>query len=279
MKFKWYTDGKITIKVMSNDKPPEGFILGRTINANPWNKGLTAENDSRVKQNIENSLKTRSTRKYTAWNKGLTKELDPRLKGLSGANNPMYGKHPVAWNKGLTKETDSRVQKISASAKGRLVWNKGIHTEGHPHSEETKNKLKKIHSSLEYKTKRYNTMKANNSFWKKESKAECAFYEELKLKYNENDIIKQYFDSERYPFCCDFYIKSEDLFIELHANWTHGGHPFDPNSEEDLEKLAIWQEKAKTSKYYKNAIYQWTDLDVRKASIAKENNLNFIVIY
>lgn len=36
---------------------------------------------------------------------------------------------------------------------------------------------------------------------------------------------------------------------------------------------------AKTSNYYKNAIYTWTDLDVRKVKIAKENNLNFVAIY
>ena len=92
-------------------------------------------------------------------------------------------------------------------------------------------------------------------------------------------IIKQYFDKEQYPFRCDFYIKSEDLFIEVHGNWTHGGRPFDPQDIECQKQLAEWEEKAKTSNYYKNAIYTWTDLDVRKVETAKQNNLNFEVIY
>lgn len=31
--------------------------------------------------------------------------------------------------------------------------------------------------------------------------------------------------------------------------------------------------------YYANAIYVWTDLDVRKHKIAKENNLNIEFLY
>jgi len=32
---------------------------------------------------------------------------------------------------------------------------------------------------------------------------------------------------------CDFYIPSEDLFIELNRHWSHGGHFYDPNNIED----------------------------------------------
>ena len=91
-------------------------------------------------------------------------------------------------------------------------------------------------------------------------------------------MLRQYRD-ERYPFACDFYIKSEDLFIELNLNWTHGLHPFDKNNKQDLEKLATWQEKAKTSAFYKKAIYTWTDLDVRKLKAAQENKLNYFAYY
>ena len=80
---------------------------------------------------------------------------------------------------------------------------------------------------------------------------------------------------KRYPFQCDFYVKSQDMFIEVNGNWTHGDHPFDSNNEDDLKTLKEWEEKAKTSKYYQNAIYTWTDLDVRKQNFAKENNLNY----
>ena len=30
---------------------------------------------------------------------------------------------------------------------------------------------------------------------------------------------------DRYPFACDFYISSLDLFIECNYHWTHGGKP------------------------------------------------------
>ena len=97
--------------------------------------------------------------------------------------------------------------------------------------------------------------------------------------YDKDDIIRQYFDKDRYPYKCDFYIKSEDKFIEVHGNWTHGKHPFDENNKEDIKILELWKEKAKTSDFYKNAIYQWTDLDVRKKKTAENNNLNFEAIY
>lgn len=124
--------------------------------------------------------------------------------------------------------------------------------------------------------KAYQTKKQNKSF--NSSKPEEAYYEFLVEKYGEDDIIRQY-KEERYPFACDFYIKSEDLFIELNLGWFHGLHPFNPEDEADQLKLATWQEKAKTSKYYEKSIYTWTDLDVQKREIAKKNNLNYVIYY
>ena len=49
--------------------------------------------------------------------------------------------------------------------------------------------------------------------------------------------------------------------------------------EECKKQLEAWQEKAKTSKFYENAIQTWTVRDVEKQRIAKENNLNYKVIY
>lgn len=45
------------------------------------------------------------------------------------------------------------------------------------------------------------------------SKAEDAIYEELCSIYGKDNIIRQY-KSNVYPFHCDFYIQSEDLYIE-----------------------------------------------------------------
>lgn len=98
--------------------------------------------------------------------------------------------------------------------------------------------------------------------------------------FGEDDVLCQYHD-ERYPFACDFYIKSLDLFIELNAHWSHGGHWFDESDENDLQKLAMWSEKAKEkgSRYYQAAIYIWTQRDLLKKAIAEKNNLNYLVFW
>ena len=106
------------------------------------------------------------------------------------------------------------------------------------------------------------------------SKPENQSYQILKEKYN--NVIQQYI-SNKYPFNCDFYIPSLDLYIECNYHWTHGFHPFDENNIDDINKLNKWKEK--NTKFYNNAIYVWTDLDIRKRNIAKENNLNYIEIW
>lgn len=108
------------------------------------------------------------------------------------------------------------------------------------------------------------------------SRIELEFYEYLISKFEKDDIIYNYI-SELYPFHCDFYIKSLNLYIELNSFWTHGGHPFDENNKTDLEKLELW--KLKNNKFYNGAIQTWTIRDVRKRNVAKRNNLNYIEIF
>lgn len=153
-----------------------------------------------------------------------------------------------------------------------------------PMSKEQKEKCSKSHtgkklsySQLEIRaSKEYLTKKKNNSF--NTSKPEEELYNSLLEQFNEKTILRRY-KEERYPFYCDFYIVEDDLFIELNAHWTHGGKPFDPDDIECQEKLKLWQEKAKQSKFYENAIKTWTERDVKKQKIAKENHLNYRVIY
>lgn len=153
-----------------------------------------------------------------------------------------------------------------------------------PMSDEQKRKCSKSHlgkklnkEQLEIRaSKEYLTKKRNNSF--NTSKPEEDLYNSLLEQYNEKTILRRY-KEERYPFYCDFYIIEDDLFIELNAHWTHGGKPFDPNDIECQEKLAVWKEKAKQSKFYENAIKTWTERDVKKQQTAKENHLNYKVIY
>ena len=124
--------------------------------------------------------------------------------------------------------------------------------------------------------KQYETKRKNNSF--NYSKPEEELYLELCEKYGNDNVIRNY-KEERYPFRCDFYIPSEDLFIELNKHWTHGGHFFDPENPDDIKKLEEWEERAKTSKFFDYAVLNWTIRDPLKLKTAIENKLNYKVIW
>ena len=94
--------------------------------------------------------------------------------------------------------------------------------------------------------------------------------------FGKDDVVYQYID-ERYPYPCDFYIKSLDLFIECHYYWTHGGHFFDENNQEDIKILEFWKSKGKPQ--YESAIYCWTITDVKKKNCAIKNNLNYVALF
>lgn len=214
---------------------------------------------------------------YAPWNKGKT--------GVQ-----------VAWNKGVkmseeqkakisqTKRNKSKEEKDAIETKRRLsrgvykpAWNKDI-----PMKAEAKVHLKEVwrlKSDAELQSfvdKQTNTKRKNHSF--NTSSPEEYFYAQLLSKFDKNDIYRQYKD-ERYPYCCDFYVKPKDLFIELNLHWSHGGHPFDKTDPNDLLTARRWEEKAKASKFYMNALHVWTERDVIKYNKAKENKLNYKCIY
>ena len=147
---------------------------------------------------------------------------------------------------------------------------------GVSHNTQSKEWQQKWYSNKDWVNKRnnkiYQTMLSNNSF--AFSKTERIILDFLQEKYP--DVIYQYSD-ERYPFKCDFYIPSLDLFIEYNGYWTHGKHPFNPNSKTDLDILEKWENK--DNKQYKIAIKVWTETDPLKRNIAKEYNLNFIELW
>jgi hypothetical protein len=112
------------------------------------------------------------------------------------------------------------------------------------------------------------------------SKPEKIAYSLLVKKFGENDVKVQYNQDDRYPFNCDFYIKSLDLFIELNISWLHGFHWFDATSSDDLLRLQELLVRADESKpMYERAVYIWTYDDLRKKYIAEQNHLNYIVFW
>lgn len=164
--------------------------------------------------------------------------------------------------------------------KGNIPWNKGKKCEqlagknngfyNKTHTEKTKEKIK---------NGVYNTKRKNHSF--NTSKEEDFVYLKLQLKYK--NVLTQYKDNLRYPFACDFYIPSLDLFIEYQGHWTHGIYnhkilgPYNPNNLEHQKVLKIWRNK--NTKYFNQAIYTWTILDPKKQQFIEKNNLNFIKFY
>jgi hypothetical protein len=118
------------------------------------------------------------------------------------------------------------------------------------------------------------TKRKNNTFTTS-STEECVAQ---KLTDDGIRYIRQY-KCERYPFHCDFYLEDYDLFIEIQAMWTHGKRPFNPDDLECMATLEEWQDKAKTSQFYINAIKVWTDSDVRKRETAKASSINYLEIF
>lgn len=117
--------------------------------------------------------------------------------------------------------------------------------------------------------KQIETMKREGTF--KISKSEQLFESLLQ----ERDIeYKTEYVCERYPFKCDFYLPEWDLFVELNVHWTHNNHFYDEEADkEEANKLL------NKSKYYLNAHTVWTKRDIQKKNCAKENKLNYVVLW
>ena len=100
--------------------------------------------------------------------------------------------------------------------------------------------------------------------------------------------IELQYKSDEYPFLCDCYIKDFNLYIELNGHWTHGPHPFNPDSLEDQNKLNEIRAKQayymnNENKLKKNSYYVaervWTQVDPLKLKYAKNNKLNYLALY
>jgi hypothetical protein len=122
------------------------------------------------------------------------------------------------------------------------------------------------------KTKIIETKRKNKSF------NTSAIEEDFTEYLNKNCVnYKRQYKSKEYPYACDFYFPDNNLYLEIQAMWTHGGHPFNPNLKEDQTTLQEWQ--SKNNKFYNCAINTWTVRDVLKRETAKKNNLNYLEVF
>lgn len=290
---KYYNDGIHEKRIEDYEIPPAGWVPGRVCSS------ATTTNCIWINNGVKAKFIPNTETIPDGWKKGrLKSHLNPKAQSAT-----MKAKHFHHYTDGIHEihveedcpPPDGYVRgrpPMTADQKEKLA---AAHTGLH-HTEETKQKISEHSNNNRIKAmetilhkygsfdayykglilKGLETKRKNNTL--NTSQIEKNMYYDLCESYGKQNVLRQY-KEDRYPFYCDFYIKSEDLFIELNAHWTHGGKPYDPEDKECQEKLTLWKEKAKTSQYFSTAIQTWTVRDVEKQRIAKQNNLNYTVIY
>lgn len=160
----------------------------------------------------------------------------------------------------------TKSEKIKNKAKETMLRRYGV--EYSMQIPKNKEYMSYLMSSYEMQERRYNTMKRNHTFNSSSTEEELFLY----IKSRFPTVVRQYKDKNRYPYFCDFYIPELDYFIELQGYYTHGKHPFDPNSNEDLQLIEYYKKK-----YGEDCqpITIWSIKDVEKRDCAKKHNLNF----
>lgn len=275
--YNLYIEQNLTVKQIAQDLDCSTITINRLLKQFNIIKSneLRRQAISKTKQGKSEAEKAEYSKKLSQSKLGTGLGKTPWNKGKTGIyHNPNKGKKMSAAfceavKAGLANMTpeaklEQRTKQL-VYLKQKTPWNKGVKTGSLP-----------TNTLIKAKQREFATKKLNNSF-NTSAPEERAYL--LLLKYfNEDDVIRQYHDS-RYPFNCDFYIKSLDLFIEINASWTHNTHAFDINNSSDLQILQQWQIKAQTSEYYKNAIDTWTKRDPLKLETATYNKLNYLVFY
>lgn len=227
---------------------------------------------------IKNKIKTTCLERYGTTSPLSNKEI--REKGKKTCLERYGTEYPCKCEtvKEKTKQTNLKRYGAISGMKTAKVLNKNKNAQFNHYgtwylSSKENKKFLETHTK-EINLKRYNTKKKNHTF--STSKIEESFYKFLIEKYGQDDVIRQY-KSVEYPFLCDFYVKSLNLYIEINAFWSHGRHPFNPLNEYDLKLVESW--KSKNTKMYTKAIETWTIRDPKKLKVAKENHLNYLAIY
>lgn len=222
---------------------------------------------------IKEKSKNTCLRKYGVTNGGGTKES---IKKIKFAIIKKFGNLQNFYKYSYEKSKETCLRKYGAIKYNNMP--KNIETcmskYGVPYYLQSKERYER---NAEFQAKITKTKKQNKTWTG--SKSEAIIYSCILRKYfTKNDIICQYRNDKEYPFNCDFYIKSLNLYIEFQGYWTHGRHPYNDNSIYDQKMLNDWKLKAngnQKSSYY-GAIHTWTISDPYKRLIANQNQLNFI---
>ena len=272
MGWKWYHNQSQEKLIKDGDAIPDGFERGRAPFCSETRDKIRAARSGRphiVKDGVEKIISPEELDYYLeqGWVRGRAEFSAEANENIRRARKEFFENNPNWTNPTSWKP-------------GRKTWNKGI-----PMKLEARIKLSNArlgtHLSEEMRLQRnrkeYITKKKNGTF--NTSKPEEEFYALLLTLFDKEDIVRGYNDANRYPFNCDFYIKSKDLFIECNFHWTHGTHPFNPNDLKDVSDLEKLKESCSRSRYYESAVTVWSVKDPFKLETAVKNNINYVVIY
>lgn len=108
--------------------------------------------------------------------------------------------------------------------------------------------------------------------------AEDRVYDMLEKKFGTGNVCREYW-SMQYPYSCDFYIKSFNLYLELNIYPSHGGHWFNLLDDSDIKKFNEYVKLAKKSAWYKTILETWVQRDPMKRLAASRNHLNYVVFW
>lgn len=279
---KKYTNGKIS-KFFFPGEQPSGWVLGCTDDyrkkSSAGTKRTWCNSEYREKQKaIRTSSEFKERSRNIARKSWMKDNTDRRIK-ISSALKTFYsteeGKEVASKRQKKTWQNQEYREK---QTKLLIECHKDMYREHPEYREKLSTASKKNwEANHEQRLMQQYVTKSRNNSWNTSSLEEN-FFEILKSIYPESDIFRQYKDP-RYPFYCDFYVKSEDWFIEIQGSWVHGKHPYDANDPEDIATLEQMKIKAETSDFYKSAIKVWTITDPLKMKTAKENNLKISYIY
>lgn len=237
----------------------------------PWNKGL------KTGLPAHNSLNINKEELYDLYiNQNLTSEEVAKIYNCSSKTIRNWLKRyniPIRQNGEAVKLQRSKWSEEQELARSRKYHNTWINK---PQEEKDEIRKKIMASpninSPEAILKAHQTRIKNGT--STQSKSEDQFYHKLLiLGFDKDDIIRQYVGDSRYPYNCDFYIKSKDLFIEYQGHWTHGPDIFDKNNENHINYLIHYQEDLGKN------MSIWTKKDPEKRQTAIRNKIKLILVY
>ena len=173
-----------------------------------------------------------------------------------------------------TKQTDLKKYGVEYHINAPIIRNKIKKTLIIKYDVDNPSKNKDIIKKIFEKRKQNGTMVS--------SKEEEDIFKLLIIKFKE---VKRQYKSKRYPFSCDFYIPTLDLYIEYQGHWSHGKRnkeilgPYNSKNLYHKQVLKEWKTKAQNMATYKSAIEVWTKCDPLKRKIASNNNLNWLEFF